>query len=376
MIRILPIVLVLTLAAWPGASRSLAADGVLDEAKMFTPGAVDSANEALAAIGRASGWTVTIRTVDSVPGGDVAAFALSQARAANIRGLYLVISKADHKFFAQPSPRAKFAFNAEAIGRIKAVLDPAFRAKDYDKGLAAAIEEIRQIAVSSRAPTNRVGVTDKVGMFSPEAIVAADEELLSLNHDTSWQVVVETVGSLGGRTALELAEAEAQAAGIQGVFVLIARDDRKLAILPIGPAQQVFTKEKVADLVETLSADLKAGKADQGLKDVSAGLRKIGAPNGNKPSTALGEAPKAKSKAEGPMAKSESPKARQAPPKTEDSPPKDGLTVGPGPAQSPRRRPRPRPQPLPRRPSRTRNPWRLARSRRTCRSISGSAEGP
>src|SRR6185437_5588137 len=71
--------------------------GVRDTAKMFSADAVNQANAALKAFRQKSKWQVIIETVDSLSGQSPSQRAIANGRAVNVRGLSIVVDKADHQ---------------------------------------------------------------------------------------------------------------------------------------------------------------------------------------------------------------------------------------------------------------------------------------
>ena len=270
----IPIALALTLLQGPSTDPPR----VSDAARLFSGSAVTRANESLGAIARGTGWEVAVKTVDSLGGKSINDEAVAAAKAANIHGLFFLFSKGDKKFYAVPSSGAGKTFTPDAIKRIDAAITSAFKGGKFDDGLDAAVAEIRKLAVANPATSDPVGVRDKAGLFSPEAVVRADDALRSFNRDSKWQVAVMTIDSLNGQEIRKRAEADAASSKVHGLFVLISKADHKVEIVPSSSAQGVFTKEKIGTLVSTLSDNFKAGKFDQGLLDMATAVRRVGSP--------------------------------------------------------------------------------------------------
>ncbi len=123
-----------------------------------------------------------------------------------IHGLYILIAKKERTLWAEPSDSARPVFTKARIQSLTGELEKAFKAKDFDGGLLAAVDEIRKNG-AARTGEPVVGVRDQAKLFSPEAARKADEALQALRRDHRWQVAIETVDSLDGASARERAVA-------------------------------------------------------------------------------------------------------------------------------------------------------------------------
>src|SRR4051812_40698682 len=117
--RNLPILLaMLTLGVGlPGQARALTSR-VRDGAGMFSKEAVAEAEQSLRDIERETGWQVIIETVASLEGQPIKERALAGAKSAQVHGLFILISKKEHKLWIEPSRSAEKVFNKEKIDRI------------------------------------------------------------------------------------------------------------------------------------------------------------------------------------------------------------------------------------------------------------------
>jgi len=122
-------------------------------------------------------------------------------------------------------------------------------------------------------------VIDNAGLLNPMTVQELDAVLYQHEVETSNQVVVETVASLGGEILEDYSLRRATALGIgqkghdNGVFVLISRDDRKMRIevgyglegaLPDVTCQRIIREE--------MTPRFREGSYDEG---VTAGVNKI-----------------------------------------------------------------------------------------------------
>jgi uncharacterized membrane protein YgcG len=251
---------------------------VTDDAKMFSEASVRKANESLVDIWRETRWEAAITTVDSLNGKSISDEAHRLAEESNVRGLFVLIAKKESKLFAVPSaPKLFVAPTSEAKGpftkeKSEAVIQAFmsnFKKKQYDQGLAAAVEEIRKIAVSNRTTQEAVGVRDDAKMFSSQAVTKADEILLTLNQNANRQVLIQTIDSLNGQDAKTKAESLARSANLRGLLILIAKNEKKIYVLPSKKAEEVFTREKQNALIATLENGFRAKTFDKALVETA-----------------------------------------------------------------------------------------------------------
>ena len=170
--------------------------------------------------------------METLAGADVKDAATARAKAADLRGLLILIAKKESKIYALPSQRARHAFSKENVDAIVKTFSSEFKEKEFDQGLADAIEQVRRLAVRSRSTDAAVGVRDDAKLFSSEAIAKADEVLLGVHRDADWQVLIQTIDSLGGQDIKARAKSASEAAKIRGLFILISKDDQKIYALP------------------------------------------------------------------------------------------------------------------------------------------------
>ena len=77
-------------------------------------------------------------------------------------------------------------------------------------------------------------IRDRAGLFGADAIASAQGELERIARETGASIIIETVDSLEGEPADRVAISLARQSGIRGVFILIARKERKLEVLGSG----------------------------------------------------------------------------------------------------------------------------------------------
>ena len=72
---------------------------------------------------------------------------------------------------------------------------------------------------------------DTAGLFDVDAVQAARKELERIEHETNVATVIQTVESLRGKKIAEAAIRAARQSGIQGIYVLIAKNEKEIELL-------------------------------------------------------------------------------------------------------------------------------------------------
>lgn len=267
--RLLPVSLAFVAALGVSfASAQAQTSGVRDQAAMFSSETVQKVTRTLRDIERDSGLSVRVETVDSLGGQSVKERAVANVRRMDGRGLYILISKAEHKVEIEPTRAAMKAFPKEENQTlIKRIVD-AFKAREFDRGLIAAVDEIQKRAV----PTG--GVRDGAALFSSEAVAKANRVLREIQQTSKWQVVIETIDSLNGRSKKDVATENLEALRLNGLYILIAKTDRQDYIAPSRAARAIFTSAKIDELVAGIHRSFGAKQFDQGLLDIVEQIRK------------------------------------------------------------------------------------------------------
>ena len=127
--------------------------GVRDHAGLFSTGAVAKADEVLKEIERQKSWQVVIETIIALDGKDIKDRALSTAKDLNIKGLYVLLSKNDHKVFVEPSRSAESVFTRQRADEIVNAITADFKSGNFDRGLTDAVAVIRKDAGLTTEPT-------------------------------------------------------------------------------------------------------------------------------------------------------------------------------------------------------------------------------
>lgn len=267
--RLFPVslVVVAVLSATDGSAQTQTA-GVRDQAGMFSSEAVQKANQTLQDVERGGRLRVLVETVESLGGQSPRERAIAKVRTMDGRGLYILLSRNDHKVEIEPTRSAMTLFSADENKRLVKVIVDAFKEREFDRGLIAVVDEIQKHAV----PTG--GVKDAAGMFSSEAVDKANRTLKEIQQTSKWQVVIETIDSLNGRSEKEVALANARGMNLNGVYILIAKSDHKDYIEPSPSARAVFTPTRISELVAGMHRSFKASEFDRGLLDTVEQIRK------------------------------------------------------------------------------------------------------
>lgn len=128
-----------------GGSIALGSE-IRDSAGMFSDGAVRQAKADLDRLEQATKVTTLIETVDSLDGKSIANASLERARASGIKGIYVLISKAEHKLEARDSQR----FLGEPGRRsILGAFTTGFKTGNFDDGLAQGVQAIESAVANS-----------------------------------------------------------------------------------------------------------------------------------------------------------------------------------------------------------------------------------
>lgn len=129
---------------------------------------------------------------------------------------------------------------------------------------------------ASGSPTS--DVIDDGGMFSAEAIRQAKETLTRIDRTYKVAVTVETIESLRNQELEEVAIRRAEQLDHKGIFILIARQDRKAEALASPKAlRDELTRPRLHAIRDAFTAEFRKGDVDAGLiKGVQAAAKILG----------------------------------------------------------------------------------------------------
>jgi uncharacterized protein len=149
--------LALPLAMAATASLGTArASSVRDEAGMFSPAAVQKAEADLNRIEREFQVPVTIETIPSLEGQDIADVSLSHARRASSQGIFILIAKKEHKLYDRVTRSFNRAIGADRQRAIRDAFDAGFAKGDFDAGLAQGVQKIGSEVSAASAELGRL----------------------------------------------------------------------------------------------------------------------------------------------------------------------------------------------------------------------------
>jgi glc operon protein GlcG len=160
--------------------------------------------------------------------------------------------------------RDRSLFGWAALAAILAVCQPTARsaAQVPKQSLTSAVEE-----------TRASNVRDDAGLFSAAAIANARKELRDSETKTRVPTIIATVETLSGRPIEEEAPRMAKQSGIEGIFVLISKKERKLQVMVSHRYLGEIMKQQ-RDVIRTnFTSGFREGVFDVGLAH---GVRAIG----------------------------------------------------------------------------------------------------
>jgi uncharacterized protein GlcG (DUF336 family) len=135
--------------------------------------------------------------------------------------------------------------------------------------LALAVLVVSSTATASLAqqglPTHS-RVVDEPGLFKKAAVEAANKALEASEREFRVPVVIEVVEGLKGRSIEDVGLEAARLSGGQGVFVLIAKDEKKLKVFTRRQFEHRFPEDRREAIVKAFLAGFKTGDFDEGLK--------------------------------------------------------------------------------------------------------------
>lgn len=260
----------------PSQTKASGGPAVRDNARLFSPAAVSEATKLLDEVqsGSLQHWQVVVETVESLGGKEPRDIAATIGRSENIKGLIVIISKGDKKVWVEPSNTAERAFSKSEQTAIRDVIQNRFRKSEFDKGLLDAAAEARRAGLG-------FGVRDLAGMFKPETVEKANAALDDFHKKTRWNVVIETVETLGGKEPRDVAIANAKALDVHGLYILLAEKEHKLWAEPSNSARGVFTNPRIRAIDDAITSAFKVKDFDKGLLDGVAEIRKTAESNPN-----------------------------------------------------------------------------------------------
>lgn len=108
-------------------------------------------------------------------------------------------------------------------------------------------------------------VIDSAGMFSSSALSSANQRLEEVKRKSGKELVIETIEEVGQADANALALEKAKARKVNGVYVLISKNDRKLKVEIGNKTKQVFGESERGVLKAKFAEEFKNKNFDRGL---------------------------------------------------------------------------------------------------------------
>ncbi|WP_165220363.1 heme-binding protein [Aquisphaera insulae] len=108
-------------------------------------------------------------------------------------------------------------------------------------------------------------IRDGAGMFSEDAEKQARAELGRIEKQTGSPVLIQTIDSLDGEKIDQVAARLARRAGTQGIFVLVARKDMKLEVLPSTRYAEALNRPARDKVRATFIESFRKRRFDEGL---------------------------------------------------------------------------------------------------------------
>ncbi len=137
------------------AAGAVDASVIRDDARMFSPAGVERATQALAKIERERHLPVTIETIESLKGETISDAAETRAKARGrkgMTGLYILMSKRDHKIEVLSDPKLTRVFPIGDSIAVRESFVPLFKQGKFDEGLMKGIQTIDEVSGSLDLP--------------------------------------------------------------------------------------------------------------------------------------------------------------------------------------------------------------------------------
>jgi uncharacterized protein GlcG (DUF336 family) len=143
--------------------------------------------------------------------------------------------------------------------------------------LAAVLMQFAGSAIAAQAPKQRTtepveetrlsNIRDAAGLFSAEAVAAAREALRNIESKTTVATMIATAETLKGASIENEAEQMAKESGIEGIFILISKAEKRIQVL-VSKKFLTEMMKRQRDLIRThFTAGFRHGNFDEGLKN-------------------------------------------------------------------------------------------------------------
>ncbi len=118
-------------------------------------------------------------------------------------------------------------------------------------------------------------IRDKAGLFGADAIASARKDLSAIERATGAATIIETIDTLGNESADKLALKEAERSGIHGLFILIAKKERKLEVLASRHYREIMSEDHRVAIRKAFFEGFQHKDFNEGLKLGVAAIRKV-----------------------------------------------------------------------------------------------------
>jgi glc operon protein GlcG len=109
-------------------------------------------------------------------------------------------------------------------------------------------------------------IRDRAGLFGADAIAQARRELERVSRETGVSIVIETIDSLEDQPVDRVADGLARRSGIRGIFILAARKEHKLEVLPSREYREILTDAHRRAIISAFAEGFGRRDFNDGLK--------------------------------------------------------------------------------------------------------------
>jgi glc operon protein GlcG len=109
-------------------------------------------------------------------------------------------------------------------------------------------------------------LNDAARMFSQKAVDEARTKLAEASKRSQVPTAIETIKSLGGRTIQEVSLQNAMKSGRQGIYILLADEDRKIEVRVSRRFKGLIDPAAEREIRDAFINGLRAGDSDEGLR--------------------------------------------------------------------------------------------------------------
>jgi uncharacterized protein GlcG (DUF336 family) len=133
-------------------------------------------------------------------------------------------------------------------------------------GQRTVAQEPLRSAVNEEEKKHGSDVQDKAGLFDLGAVKAARKELERIERETNVATVIQTVESLGGQKIDAAAVRAARRSEIQGIYILIAKNEKEIELLVSKKFLPILTGPRQAAIRAGFIEGFKRRDFNEGLK--------------------------------------------------------------------------------------------------------------